>query len=158
MLTDQAELNLKYGQLFADQSKCTERKTKLHNNKTETQMSKKRTNHKGIEYSRTYTTWTKPNKVKQLQPDSPILELQNSSRKSKIENNEKMDQENFFHWGQFVKLRKLSGAETILRKREGWWSREMHYPDRAHWDADTTTKARKHFPRHPDRTKEFRKR
>ena len=36
-MTEEAELNLKYGLLFADQSKRTESKTKLHNNKTETQ-------------------------------------------------------------------------------------------------------------------------
>ena len=54
-----------------------------------------------------------------------------SSHKSTIDNNEKKNQESFYHWGP-LKLWKLSDAETRFRKREGWWSREIHYPDRAH--------------------------
>ena len=36
ILTEHAELNLKYGQIFADQSEHTENRTTLHNHKTET--------------------------------------------------------------------------------------------------------------------------
>ena len=37
ILTEQVQLNLKYGPLIADQSKRTESKTEKNNNKTETQ-------------------------------------------------------------------------------------------------------------------------
>ena len=56
ILTEQAELNLKYGPIFADQSKRTENRTKLRNDNTETQNEHQRANHKRIEYSRTKIT------------------------------------------------------------------------------------------------------
>ena len=52
IMTEQAELNLKYRSLFADQSKRTQSNTKLQNNKTETQneqtMSQKQTDQKNL--------------------------------------------------------------------------------------------------------------
>ena len=41
ILTEHAELNLKYGPIFADQSEHTENRTTLHSHKTETQNERK---------------------------------------------------------------------------------------------------------------------
>ena len=41
ILTEHAELNVKYGPIFADQSEHTENRTTLHNHKTETQNERK---------------------------------------------------------------------------------------------------------------------
>ena len=57
-------------------------------------MSKQRTNHKRIEFSRTYTEQSET-----TSPGQSDITTPNSSRKSTIENNEDMDQENFYHWG-----------------------------------------------------------
>ena len=51
ILTEQAEMNLKYGLLFADQSKRNENRTKLRNGSTETQNEHEKktiTNEKNI--------------------------------------------------------------------------------------------------------------
>ena len=96
-------MNLKYGPIFADQSKCTKNKTKLRNDRTETQneheKNQSQTNRiienknkvNKTEQKETTTTW---------QSDFSTLK---TSRKSATINSENMDRENFYHWGQPVK-------------------------------------------------------
>ena len=99
ILTEHAELNLKYGPIFADQSERTETKTRLHNHKTETQNERKESQ------SQTKKMFENKNNVKKIEQSkittsgqSDISTLK-TSRKSIIEINDKMDRENFYHWG-----------------------------------------------------------
>ena len=56
VLAEQAELNLKYGPLLADQSKHTVNKTNYITTEPRHKLSKKKNNHKRIEHSRTHKT------------------------------------------------------------------------------------------------------
>ena len=99
ILTEHAELNLKYGPIFADQSDRTENRTKLHNDKTETQNERKESQ---SQTNRTFESKNNVNKIEQSKTatsgQSDISTLK-TSRKSIIEINDKMDRENFYHWG-----------------------------------------------------------
>ena len=103
-MTEQAELNLKYGPLFADQSKRTKYQTKLHNNKTETQNEQEKNQ---SETDRIFENVYNVNKSEQSETTTSgqsDISTPNSSRKSTIKNNEKMDLENFYHWGATLEI------------------------------------------------------
>ena len=92
-------MNLKYGPIFAGQSERTENKTKLHNDKTEKQIESKESQSQTI---RTFENKNNVNKIEQSETTtsgySDISTLK-TSRKSITETNDKMDRENFYHWG-----------------------------------------------------------
>ena len=81
-----------------------------------------------------------------------------SSRESTVQTNEKMDQENFYHWGatreimEIIKRRNNSPETRRLVEQRNALSRPGTL------DADTTIKARELFSRHPDRIKEAKTR
>ena len=99
ILTEHAELNLKYGPIFADQSERSENRTRLHNHKTEAQNERKESQ---SQTNRIFENKNNVNKVKQSKTttsgQSDISTLK-TSRKLIIEINDKMDRENFYHWG-----------------------------------------------------------
>ena len=98
ILTEHAELNLKYGPIFAGQSERTENKTKFHD-KTEKQNETKESQ---SQTNRTFENKNNVNKIEQSEKttsgQSDISTLK-TSRKSITEINDKMDRENFYHWG-----------------------------------------------------------
>ena len=55
ILSEQESLNLKYGQLFADQSNDSKHVSETNDGTSENKLSSKRTNHNRIEHSRTKT-------------------------------------------------------------------------------------------------------
>ena len=117
-------------------------------------MNATRTNHKRIEYSRTKTAWTKLNWANQLHPGSPILALQNQVTSCYIKiQTEKWTEKIFVTGGPLVKLWIFSDAETLVRKPEDWWNREMHYPGQEPWDAGTITKHNGPYLHLPTQTK-----
>ena len=99
ILTEHAELNLKYGPIFADQSEHTENRTTLHSHKTETQNERKESQ---SQTNRIFENKNNVNKIEQSKittsGQSDINTLK-TSRKSIIEINDKIDRENFYHWG-----------------------------------------------------------
>ena len=131
-MTEQAELNLEYGSLFADQPKRIENKTKLRNSNTETQ------NKQGKNESRTNKIFKNKNNVNKIEQSRSTISGQsdistpNSSGKSTIGNDKNVNEEHFYYCGQPVILWKLLDAETLIRRREVWWIKEMHHPDRTH--------------------------
>ena len=131
-MTEQAELNLKYGPLFADQPKRTKSKKKLRNNQTETQNEQKKNQ---SQTNRIFENAYNVNKTEQSETTTTgqsNISTPKSSRKSTIENNEYRIKKVSTTGEQPVKIWNLSDPETIVRNREGWWSKEMHYSDWAH--------------------------
>ena len=64
ILAEQADLNLKNRQLFADKLNAAKPLPKERRNTQRRKLSTKQTNHKRIEDSRTKSTLTKPNRTK----------------------------------------------------------------------------------------------
>ena len=99
ILTEHAELNMKHGPIFADQSERTENRTRLHNHKTETQNESKANQ---SQTNRIFENKNNVNKIEQSKittsGQSDISTLK-TSHKSIIEIKDKMDRENFYHWG-----------------------------------------------------------
>ena len=100
ILTEQAELNLKYGPLFADQPQRTESKTKLRNNQTETQNEQEKNQ---SQTNRIFENAYNVNKTEQSETTTTgqsnnILALQFpvANQQSKII--EYMDQKSFYHF------------------------------------------------------------
>ena len=97
ILTERAELNLKYRPLFADQSKRTENKTKLRNNSTETQNEREKNQ---SQTNRTFEKVNNVNKTKQSERTTSgqtDISTLNSSRKSEIADNDNMNRKNIYH-------------------------------------------------------------
>ena len=104
ILAEQANLNLKYRQLFADQSKCsktiTERKkndsethAECNTNQSQTNEASENEKHVNeIEQNRITTSG---------QSEISTLKFSKSSDKTA---NEKMDRENYYHWGATRKI------------------------------------------------------
>ena len=118
-MTEQAELNLKYVSLFADQSKRTESNTKIHS-KIETQneqeMNQSQTN-------RIFENVHNVNKTEQsetITSGQPDISTRYSSRESTVQTNEKMDQENFDHWGATREI-----MEIIKRRNNSLETRRL---------------------------------
>ena len=92
-------MNLKYGPIFADQSKCTENFKKLRNDSTETwnEHEKNQSQTNRIFENKNNVNKTEHNETTTSgQSDISTLE---TSRKSATINRENMDRENFYHWG-----------------------------------------------------------
>ena len=99
ILTEHAELNLKYGPKFAGQSERNKNKTKLHNDKTKKQNESKESQ---SQTNRTFENKNNVNKIEQSETttsgQSDVSTLK-TSLKSITEINDKMNRENFYHWG-----------------------------------------------------------
>ena len=88
---------MKYGPIFADQSEHSENRTRLHNHKTETQIERKESQ---SQTNRIFENKNNVNKIEQSKiTTSGHISTLKTSRKSIIEINDKMDRENFHHWG-----------------------------------------------------------
>ena len=97
ILVEPVDLNLKYVSIFADQSKHIENKTKLQNNKFETQNEQEKNQSQTI---RTFENVQNVNNFEQSEATAsrqPDISTPNSCRKSTTE---KMNQEYFYHWGE----------------------------------------------------------
>ena len=99
ILAEQVELNLKYGQLFADQSKCskriTERTKKNSEHKTEHKTDQSQLN-------RTFENKSHVNETEQNKKTTSgqsDISTPKDSQTSNIENFDNMDRENFYQWG-----------------------------------------------------------
>ena len=107
VLTEHAELNVKYGPIFADQSEHTENRKTLHNHKTETQNERKENQ---SQTNRIFENKNNVNKIEQSKittsGQSDISTLK-TSLKSIIEINDEMDRENFYHWGATRKIMEI---------------------------------------------------
>ena len=99
ILTEQAELNLKYGQLFEDQSKCSKEITERTKNNSEHKIEHKTDK---SQLNRTFESKNHVNETGQNkkttsgQSDISTLKV---SQTSITENFDNMDRENFYHWG-----------------------------------------------------------
>ena len=99
ILGEQAELNLKYGQLFADQSKCSKRTTEKIKMNSEQKVEHKTDQ---SQPNRTFENKSNVNETEQNKKttsgQSEISTLKDSQT-SNTENFDNMDRENFYHWG-----------------------------------------------------------
>ena len=99
ILAEQAELNLKYGQLFADQSKCSKRITERTKKNSE-HKTKRKTNQS--QSNRTFENKSHVNETEQNKTTTSgqsDISTPKDSQTSNIENFDNMDRENFYHWG-----------------------------------------------------------
>ena len=152
-LTEQADLNLKYGPLFADQSKRTKTKMKLHNNTTEIQNEAEKDQQMNGPSENTQNV----NKNEQNEITTSGQSEISTPKFSCKSTTEMKDNEIFYHWGATREIMEIIRRRNKSPEREGWWSKGTHYPDRAHGDADMTTKAKGHLSHHPDQIKEAEK-
>ena len=98
-LTEHAKLNLKQGRLFADQSKHDKRKTELRSDATETKDER---NENQSQTNRIFENTNSVNKTelnKSTTSGQSEITTPKSSYHSLQQNIEKMDRENFYHWG-----------------------------------------------------------
>ena len=99
ILTEHAKLNLKHGRLFADQSKHDKRKTELRSDATETKDER---NENQSQTNRIFENINSVNKTELNKPTTSgqsEISTSKSSYHSLQQNTEKMDRENFYHWG-----------------------------------------------------------
>ena len=116
-MTEQAELNLKYGPLFDDQSKRTKNKMKLHNLTTEIQneQEKDQSQMNGTSEKTQNVTKNEQNKIttsRQSEIGTPKI-----SCKSTIEI---MDNKNIYHWGATREI-----LEIIRRRNNSTETRRL---------------------------------
>ena len=98
-MAEQADMNLKYEPLFAEEKKRTDSKTKLHNNTTKTQDEQEKDQSQTNRIFEIVYNVNKTEQSKTFTSGQSDISTPNSSRKSTIDNNEKMNQENFYHMG-----------------------------------------------------------
>ena len=99
ILTEHAKLNLEHGRLFADQSKHDKRKTELRSDATETKDER---NENQSQTNRIFENINSVNKTELNKPTTSgqsEISTPKSSYHSLQQNTEKMDRENFYHWG-----------------------------------------------------------
>ena len=99
ILTEHAKLNLKHGRLFADQSKHDKRKTELRSDATEAKDAR---NENQSQTNRIVENINSVNKTELNKPttsEQSEISTPKSSYHSLQQNIEKMDRENFYHWG-----------------------------------------------------------
>ena len=99
ILTEHAKLNLEHGRLFADQSKHDKRKTELRSDATETKDER---NENQSQTNRIFENINSVNKTELNKPSTSgqsEISTSKSSYHSLQQNTEKMDRENFYHWG-----------------------------------------------------------
>ena len=97
ILAEQANLNLKYGQLFADQSKCSKTTTERKKNDSETHTERKTSQSQTIAASENekHVNEIKQNRIT-TSGQSEISTLKLSKQSDKTANG-KMDRENYYH-------------------------------------------------------------
>ena len=99
ILAEQAELNLKYGQLFADQSKCSKRITERTKKNAEHKTERK------TDQSQLNRTFENKNHVNETEQNKKTtsgqsdISIPKDSQTSNIEIFDNMERENFCHWG-----------------------------------------------------------
>ena len=119
ILSEQAELNLKYGSLFADQSRNASKRNKMNETKSDDQSKHNRTfeNNRDVNKNRDQAKFTSNNSREKLKPESKIRNvtlhqnlISNSNLLSPFKN--EMDRE-YFHWGATTEI-----MEIIRRRRK----------------------------------------
>ena len=118
ILSEQAELNLKYGSLFVDQSRNAPKRHKMNETKSDDQSKHKRTfeNNRDVNKNRDQAKFTSNNSREKLKPESKIRNVtlhQNSISNSNLLQpfKNEMDRE-YFHWGATTEI-----MEIIRRRR-----------------------------------------
>ena len=118
ILSEQAELNLKYGSLFVDQSRNAPKRHKMNETKSDDQSKHNRTfeNNRDVNKNRDQAKFTSNNSREKLKPESKIRNVtlhQNSISNSNLLQpfKNKMDRE-YFHWGATTEI-----MEIIRRRR-----------------------------------------
>ena len=159
ILAEQADLNLKYGQLFADQSKCSKRTTERTKKNSEHKVEHKTDQ---SQLNRTFENKSHVNETEQNKKttsgQSDISTLRDSQT-SNTENFDNMDRENFYHWGATREIMDIiRRRNNSLETRRFTSNNVTHYPGPAHRDAGMTTKRRVRFLLHPGRTNAVEKR
>ena len=119
ILTEHAKLNVKHGILFTDQSKHSKSKTELRDDDTETQDAR---NENQSQANRTFGIKNSVNEIEQGKPTTSGQSDISTSKSSHIllqqNPNEKMDPENFYHWGDTREIMDIIRPRTIVRKPE----------------------------------------
>ena len=119
ILSEQAELNLKYGSLFVDQSRNAPKRNKMNETKSDDQSKHNRTfeNNRDVNKNRDQAKFTSNNSREKLKPESKIRNVtlhQNSISNSNLlpPFKNEMDRE-YFHWGATIEI-----MEIIRRRRK----------------------------------------
>ena len=92
-------MNLKHGRLFAEQSKHDKSKTEIRGDATE---AKDERNENQSQTNRTFENINSLNEIELNKPTTSGQSDTSTSKSSHIlfqQNPEKMDRENFYHWG-----------------------------------------------------------
>ena len=132
IVPEQAELNLKYGQLSADQSNCSKRITERTKKNSEHKIEHKidQSQSKRTFENKSHVNETEQNK-KTTSGQSDISTLKDSQT-SNTETFDNMDREKFIT-GELPEKLWISFEEgLIVRKQEDWSNNETHYPSPAH--------------------------
>ena len=151
-LAEQADLNMKFRQILAEQSKCSKITIERKKNDSENKLQHK-TNH-----SQTNRTFDNENHVNETEQNKRTTSGQsdNSTLKNSIqrkhEENAKMDSENFYHWGPPERSWMTLEEKTLAPKQGDWCNNGTRYPGREHWDAGKTTNHNEQSLHHPDTT------
>ena len=110
---------MKHGILFTDQSKHSKSKTELRDDDTETQDAR---NENQSQANRTFEIKNSVNEIEQGKPTTSGQSDISTSKSSHIllqqNPNEKMDRENFYHWGTPVRLWISSDPENSPETRK----------------------------------------
>ena len=119
ILSEQAELNLKYGSLFVDQSHNASKRNKMNETKSDDQSKYNRTfeNNRDVNKNRDQAKFISNNSREKLKPESKIRNAtlhQNSISNSNLllPFKNEMDRE-YFHWGATTEV-----MEIIRRRRK----------------------------------------
>ena len=119
ILSEQAELNLKYGSLFVDQSRNASEKNKMNETKSDDQSKHNRTfeNNRDVNKNRDQAKFTSNNSREKLKPESKnrnaTLHQNSTSNLNYLPPfKNKMDRE-YFHWGATTEI-----MEIIRRRRK----------------------------------------
>ena len=120
ILSEQAKLNAKYGQLFADQSDTSKRVTEIKNDRSEnkieqpenqSQASRKFENKNGVnKISRSEKNTSGQSEIRASKSSCKLKQHSNIIQNSNSEITD-MDRENFYHWGATREIM------DIIRKR-----------------------------------------
>ena len=117
ILSEQAELNLKYGSLFVDQSRNASKRNKMNETKSDDQSKHNRTfeNNRDVNKNRDQAKFTSNNSREKLKPESKIRNAtlhQNSISNPLPPFKNEMDRK-YFHWGATTEI-----MEIIRRRRK----------------------------------------
>ena len=120
ILAIQEDLNLKYGRLFADQSRCSKTVTERRKNDSENIIEHKANQ---SQTNRTFENKTHVNEIEQNKIKTSRQSEISTLRISKLNENktsEKLDRENRYHWAATREIMGIIRKKITAPKQEVW--------------------------------------